>query len=53
VRRPDTSLARRRLGWCQAITLEAGLARTIEWFATRGVGSGSSMNPVQPGTLTG
>jgi dTDP-glucose 4,6-dehydratase len=33
VRRPDTSLARRRLGWCQATTLEAGLARTIGWFA--------------------
>jgi dTDP-glucose 4,6-dehydratase len=35
VRRPDTSLAQRRLGWRPATTLEAGLRRTIGWFATR------------------
>jgi dTDP-glucose 4,6-dehydratase len=33
VRCPDTSLARRRLGWRPAVTLEAGLRRTIDWFA--------------------
>ncbi len=35
VRRPDTSLARRRLGWCPATTLETGLRRTIGWFTSR------------------
>src|SRR5438477_11478709 len=35
VRRPDTTLAQRRLGWRPAITLEEGLRRTIGWFATR------------------
>ena len=34
VRRPDTTLARRRLGWRPAITLEEGLRRTIGWFTT-------------------
>src|SRR5205807_7374692 len=34
VRRPDTSLAQRRLGWRLAITLEEGLQRTIGWFTT-------------------
>ena len=34
VRCPDTSLAQRRLGWRPAVTLEAGLRRTIDWFAT-------------------
>jgi dTDP-glucose 4,6-dehydratase len=34
VRRPDTSLAQRRLGWRPAITLEEGLRRTIGWFTT-------------------
>jgi dTDP-glucose 4,6-dehydratase len=33
VRCPDTALARRRLGWRPAVTLEAGLRRTIDWFA--------------------
>jgi dTDP-glucose 4,6-dehydratase len=33
VRCPDTSLAQRRLGWRPAVTLEAGLRRTIDWFA--------------------
>ena len=33
MRCPDTSLARRRLGWRPAVTLEAGLRRTIDWFA--------------------
>ena len=35
VRRPDTTLAHRRLGWRPAVTLEEGLRRTIDWFATR------------------
>ena len=37
VRRPDTTLARRRLGWRPATALEAGLRRTIDWFATAGL----------------
>jgi nucleoside-diphosphate-sugar epimerase len=32
VRRPDTSLAQRHLGWRPATTLETGLRRTIGWF---------------------
>ena len=35
VRRPDTSLAQRRLGWRPATTLETGLRRTIGWFTAR------------------
>jgi dTDP-glucose 4,6-dehydratase len=35
VRRPDTSLAQRRLGWRPATTLETGLRRTIGWFTSR------------------
>ncbi len=31
-RRPDLTLARRRLGWDPSTTLPVGLARTIEWF---------------------
>jgi dTDP-glucose 4,6-dehydratase len=34
VRRPDITLAQQRLGWRPAITLEAGLRRTIGWFAS-------------------
>ena len=33
VRRPDTSLARRRLGWQPVVSVEEGLRRSIEWFA--------------------
>jgi dTDP-glucose 4,6-dehydratase len=33
-RRPDTSLARRELGWRQVTGWEEGLKRTIGWFAT-------------------
>jgi dTDP-glucose 4,6-dehydratase len=45
VRRPDTSLAQRRLGWRPATTLETGLRRTIGWFTSRASdlqGTGSS-----------
>ncbi|NRQ30446.1 SDR family oxidoreductase [Nonomuraea sp. NN258] len=33
VRRPDTTLARERLGWQARVPAEEGLARTIEWFS--------------------
>jgi dTDP-glucose 4,6-dehydratase len=33
VRRPDTELARRRLGWTPAVSGVDGLRRTIAWFA--------------------
>jgi len=32
VRRPDTSLARRELGWAPEVAWEDGLARTVRWF---------------------
>jgi dTDP-glucose 4,6-dehydratase len=32
VRRPDTTLARTRLGWAPRVTIEEGLLRTIAWF---------------------
>ncbi|MDQ4024573.1 MAG: SDR family oxidoreductase [Actinomycetota bacterium] len=35
MRRPDITLARERLGWHPSVSLETGLARTIEW--ARGV----------------
>ena len=33
-RRPDSALARDRLGWAPTIALREGLERTIEWFRT-------------------
>lgn len=33
VRRPDTTLARERLGWTPAIAASDGLRRTIDWFS--------------------
>jgi len=33
VRRPDTSLARRALGWEPAVPWDVGLRRTADWFA--------------------
>lgn len=33
VRRPDTTLAERRLGWRPAVSSRDGLRRTIDWFA--------------------
>ncbi|HTE73536.1 MAG TPA: UDP-glucuronic acid decarboxylase family protein [Actinomycetes bacterium] len=33
VRRPDTTLARERLGWEPAVPWQEGLRRTAEWFA--------------------
>ena len=35
VRRPDTTLAERELGWRATVPLEEGLARTVAWFRTR------------------
>ena len=32
VRQPDTTLARREIGWQPEVSLEQGLARTITWF---------------------
>jgi dTDP-glucose 4,6-dehydratase len=32
VRQPDTTLARRELGWAPSIAFEEGLGRTIAWF---------------------
>jgi dTDP-glucose 4,6-dehydratase len=33
VRRPDTTLARTRLGWSPSVSATDGLRRTIDWFA--------------------
>jgi dTDP-glucose 4,6-dehydratase len=33
VRKPDTSLAERELGWRPEVAWEEGLARTVDWFA--------------------
>jgi dTDP-glucose 4,6-dehydratase len=35
VRRPDTTLAARRLGWHPHVDATTGLRRTIDWFATQ------------------
>jgi nucleoside-diphosphate-sugar epimerase len=35
VRRPDLTVARRELGWEPTTSFREGLARTIEWFASR------------------
>jgi nucleoside-diphosphate-sugar epimerase len=35
-RRPDITLAGRVLGWCPVVSLEDGLARTVEWFRSEG-----------------
>jgi dTDP-glucose 4,6-dehydratase len=35
VRRPDTSLAHRELGWEATVTLQDGLARTVAWYGAR------------------
>ena len=34
-RQPDISKATRLLGWRPEVSLEEGLARTIEWFKAR------------------
>jgi dTDP-glucose 4,6-dehydratase len=34
VRRPDTTLARERLGWTPRVGWSEGLAHTVEWFRT-------------------
>jgi dTDP-glucose 4,6-dehydratase len=35
VRQPDITKARRVLGWEPVVSLEEGLAKTVEWFRTR------------------
>ncbi len=35
VRRPDTTLAAEVLGWEPLVSIEEGLKRTLEWFATQ------------------
>jgi dTDP-glucose 4,6-dehydratase len=35
VRRPDTTVAQRELGWSAQVPVREGLARTIEWFRDR------------------
>jgi dTDP-glucose 4,6-dehydratase len=35
VRRPDTTLAERSLGWHPRVSTTEGLRRTITWFARR------------------
>jgi dTDP-glucose 4,6-dehydratase len=37
VRRPDTTLARRVLGWQPQVAWEDGLASTLSWFAEQQV----------------
>ena len=37
-RRPDIALAKRVLGWQPRVKLEAGLKRTVEYFANRDAG---------------
>ncbi|HET6453218.1 MAG TPA: SDR family NAD-dependent epimerase/dehydratase, partial [Armatimonadota bacterium] len=34
-RQPDISKARKLLGWEPKVSLEEGLARTIEWFGQK------------------
>jgi dTDP-glucose 4,6-dehydratase len=38
VRRPDTSLIERELGWHAEVSWADGIARTIDWFLTRRTG---------------
>jgi dTDP-glucose 4,6-dehydratase len=35
VRRPDTSLAEKTLGWHPQVAFDEGLKRTLEWFTSR------------------
>lgn len=35
LRQPDSTLAKKVLGWSPAVSLEDGIQRTIEWFRTR------------------
>jgi dTDP-glucose 4,6-dehydratase len=44
-RRPDLTLARRRLGWQPTTPLAVGVARTIEWFKSR-LGECDTANPL-------
>ena len=34
-RRPDLALAERLIGWAPAVSLDDGLAQTVDWFAAR------------------
>jgi len=45
VRRPDTTLARERLGWQASVPSVDGLRRTVDWFAGElGVGAGGRVS---------
>ena len=46
-RQPDISKARELLGWEPQVTLEAGLAATIKYFADSGIGASSPPNTSQ------
>jgi dTDP-glucose 4,6-dehydratase len=41
VRRPDITLAVRRLGWEPAVPAAEGLRRTIDWFTAQPRGAGA------------
>jgi UDP-glucuronate decarboxylase len=38
-RQPDITLAKDRLGWAPATSLEEGLTKTIDWFRSIDIGS--------------
>jgi dTDP-glucose 4,6-dehydratase len=42
VRRPDTTLAAKLLGWQPQVSIEEGLERTLAWFATQPLGPSPS-----------
>ena len=46
LRRPDTTLARELLGWEPVVSVEEGLARTLQWFLEQApVGAGARPAP--------
>ncbi|MGL5816218.1 MAG: UDP-glucuronic acid decarboxylase family protein [Phycicoccus sp.] len=50
VRRPDTALAERLLGWCPQVPWALGLARTVEWFR-RSTTDGPDVVDAAPGSI--